>query len=134
MTTLDQVVRIKTPPFSGSIWLYKNDIYILFLNFKLKTKEEIITITKSSIEFINSGTTKNLLVLSDFTNVPVDSTFASDLKDLGTKTNQNNIKKSATLGVTGIKMFFASIYLKITGSKAQFFNTSEEALNYLSKY
>lgn len=102
--------------FSG--WFYKSEPVI-------KELEEIQAIVVA--EPLNS-----VLVLSDFrnTNISVDLLPIMNLASSATK---DYVKRTAVLGVTGVKRVLADLLTQITGQPLKYFDDELSALKWLTE-
>ena len=85
--------------------------------------DELIIILGSS-----SG---QLLFLANIENAVISPEFMKKAK-LNGKLFQDKIKKSAVVGVKGLKKMLMNSYIAFTGSKFKLFDSEEEALKYLT--
>ena len=72
----------------------------------------------------------SVLVLSDFS----DTSIAGDLltaMNAASKATKANVRKTAVLGVTGIKRQLADLLTRLTGQPLQYFDNIESAKNWL---
>jgi hypothetical protein len=72
----------------------------------------------------------SVLVLSDFS----DTYLGKDLMDLlveSSRLTKSHVKKTAVLGVRGIKRFLADTLIRMTGQALSFFDDEEEAKQWL---
>ena len=103
---------------------------VIFADYsEYKTLEEQISFLREAEAFILSKG-DDLLVLSDFSNVRGNAELMSEMKRAG-KEIEHKVKKSATIGITGLKKVFLSGYNLVVKDKVMAFNTQEQALDYL---
>jgi hypothetical protein len=74
----------------------------------------------------------SILVLSNFTNTEITTNLMSTLND-SSKLTKPHVKKTAVLGVTGIKRTLGDLLSKITGQSLMYFTTETEAMEWLVK-
>ena len=71
-----------------------------------------------------------MLVLSDFR----DTTIAGDLlsaMNAASRATKAHVRKTAVLGVTGMKRQFGDLLIKLTGQPLKYFDDVEAAKNWL---
>jgi hypothetical protein len=74
---------------------------------------------------------ENLLVLADFTDTYINNRVMDYLQGEVAKKAAEKSKKTATVGVTGIKGIFMNIYNTVTKAGARNFPDRESAKDYL---
>jgi hypothetical protein len=105
---------------------------IVYTDYKMKSPEEMLIVLEESIVFAKRIEAKGeqYLYLVDLTNVPITKEFGEKLME-GGKSHVNNVKRSAILGITGIKRMFFESYLFFSKSNMHSFQDKIKALNYL---
>ncbi len=81
---------------------------------------------------VTSAPLNSVLVLSDFR----DTTVAGDLlsaMNAASKATKAYVRKTAVLGVTGIKRQLADLLTKLTGQPLKYFDDIEAAKNWLAQ-
>ncbi len=91
-------------------------------------KEYINTIEKATEYFINQGT--DLLTLVDVNETYTNSTFVAKWKE-ATKKSRSHTKKSAVIGITGVKSILLNAINRFSDMSIKVFKTKEEALDWL---
>lgn len=74
----------------------------------------------------------NLLVLSDFSNTTVDNEGVRYLKNAESRQAAEKMKKSAVVGLDGLKRVLLNFYNAANGGNAKAFSTRAEALDWLA--
>jgi hypothetical protein len=74
----------------------------------------------------------SILVLSNFTNTEITTNLMSILNE-SSKLTKPHVKKTAVLGVTGIKRTLGDLLSKITGQSLMYFSTETEAMEWLTR-
>jgi len=105
---------------------------VLVVDYQLRSPKDMSDLLLDSIEHVEKMESQNkeFLILIDLTDVPVTKTFGEEMIT-GGKPHTKNAKKSAIVGVTGIKRLFFETYLLLSNSKMKSFKTKQEALEYL---
>jgi len=123
MQTIDTSKRI-------SFFPHKNQ-EILFIDYKgCKTKEQMITVLESAADVMRSSAGE-LLVLSDFSGTHGSVEFMDKAKKLGREVFKEKNKRSAVIGVTGLKKILLNGYNTFAADAIKPFDTKELALEYL---
>ena len=106
------------------------DQQIIFIDYtSCHSIDELIKCINDSVDIVKSMD-NNLLVMSDVTGIRVDGQFMEELKKAGAEF-EYKVKKSAVIGVTGLKKVFLSGYNLVVKNKVRAFDSKEEALDYL---
>ncbi len=74
----------------------------------------------------------SVLVISNFTNTEITNELMPILNQASKATNPH-VRKTATLGVTGIKRSLGDLLSRITGQKIMYFTNEAEAKEWLTK-
>ncbi|MGC8856810.1 MAG: STAS/SEC14 domain-containing protein, partial [Anaerolineae bacterium] len=74
----------------------------------------------------------SVLVLSDFRDTQIGSDLLSVLNEASART-KSHVHKTAVLGVTGIKRTLADLLTRLTGQPLMYFDSEEEAKEWLVK-
>ncbi|MEO8356974.1 MAG: STAS/SEC14 domain-containing protein [Chloroflexota bacterium] len=74
----------------------------------------------------------SVLVLSDFRDTTVGSELLSSMNDASTAT-KTHVRKTAVLGVTGMKRKLADILTALTGQPLKYFDDIESAKDWLAE-
>ena len=75
---------------------------------------------------------KSALVLTNFSNTEISSTVIPLLNEASKKT-QSHIRKTAVIGVSGIKRTLGDLLSRITGQPLMYFSNETEAKEWLTK-
>lgn len=76
----------------------------------------------------------DILVLSDFQNVPVTKAFIDEIKILAAEAVRAQKVKSAVLGITGIKRFLIKVYSQFSKDSPAVFSSYDEAIAFLVQH
>ncbi len=115
---------------AGVSWKKYKDTLVLICDYVgMETSEIIATFKIANSHIINSG--KKVRVLSNFTGCVLDKHVTSYLKNVESKMASQNMRRSAVLGITGIKKAALNFYNAATGGSAKAFHTPKEALDWL---
>jgi len=74
----------------------------------------------------------SVLVLSNFSNTEITANIMPLLNESSSKTKAY-VRKTAVLGITGVKRTLGDLLSKITGQPLMYFNTELEAKEWLTK-
>jgi len=111
-------------------WLNYKEKKILFIDLKGLEKEEMLTIVEEQKKIINESP-EPVLLLNDFNGTFASEEYMNRAKKYG-KEQKNKIKKTALLGIQGIKKFLVQVYIKFSGNvNTKLCNSIEEAKEYL---
>lgn len=111
-------------------WINHNNKKILYADYRdLQIPEMINQLIFESDIILKS--TEKVLYLGNFEGAIIESEFIKKAYELGKKTEPRN-KKSAIVGVDGMKTIFLNTYNMNTGGKNKAFNTEQKALEYLT--
>ncbi len=107
---------------------------IVYVDYRLKAPVEMNEILIEALRMVKETASQegkvNLLV--DQRGVPVSNKFIKN-EISSAKPYVPYIRKSAIIGVTGIKRLFLEMYILAAHSRIRAFNNKEEALDYLVK-
>lgn len=106
--------------------ILKQDFANLFFNIQA-VKNELAGVQ----EIVLSQPENSVLILSDFTNTEISGDLMSALNQ-ASKNTKPYVKKTAVLGVTGIKRTFGDLLSRITGQPLVYFSNENEALDWLA--
>tara|TARA_B100000809_G_scaffold261750_1_gene311238 strand:- start:963 stop:1334 length:372 start_codon:yes stop_codon:yes gene_type:complete len=118
--------NIPSPP----IWIKEKGKDILYTDYRLLPQTQVIRQFKDAIAMGNEKG-GDLLVLSNFENVPLTNSIVEEMKLLGAEVTKNKELKSALLGITGIKRFLLMVYRQFNKDQPLAFSTHQEAIDYL---
>lgn len=103
------------------------DFANLFFNIEV-VKNELAGVQ----EIVLNEPENSVLVLSDFTNTEISGDLMSVLNQ-ASKMTKPYVRKTAVLGVTGVKRTFGDLLSRITGQELVYFTNEAEALEWLTK-
>ncbi len=101
----------------------------LYCDLSNSTAAESIKLADELITLIGTAD-GNVLLLANVENAVISPEFMNKAKANG-KLFQHKIRKSAVVGINGLKKILIKSYIAFTGSKFTLFNSEEEALKYL---
>lgn len=115
----------------GSIsWKKYKETAVLICDYKNLPSAEIIALFKIANSKI-IGSDKRVRVLSDFSGCIVDKHITSYLKNAESKMAADNMRKSAVLGIAGLKKAALNFYNAATGGNSKAFTSARDALDWL---
>jgi len=82
-------------------------------------------------EIVTTQPENSVLVLSDFTNTEISGDLMP-IMNQASKLTKPYIRKTAVLGVTGIKRIFGDLLSRITGQPLVYFSNEADALAWLT--
>jgi hypothetical protein len=109
-------------------WIDYKGKRILFSDYQGLDNEEMIAQFKYETSIILKE--KEVLYLGDFHNSTISPDFMKMLNETGKQT-QSIIKKSAVVGITGLKSILMNSFNMISGVKAKSFDEITKAKEYL---
>jgi hypothetical protein len=117
-----------------SRWLEHNGQKILYQDFAnlFFNIEAVKNELEEVQEIVLNQPENSLLVISDFTNTEISGGLMSILNQ-ASKTTKPYIRKTAVLGVSGIKRTFGDLLSRITGQPLVYFTNETDALDWLTK-
>ena len=117
----------------AEIITYRNK-EILLVDYQLRSPTEMTNLLIDSIKHVEKivADNKELIILIDLTGVPVTKAFGEEMITGGVP-HAKHAKKSAIVGVTGLKLFFFETYLLLSNSRMKSFEKKEDALDYLAE-
>ncbi len=83
-------------------------------------------------DIVTNEPDNSVLVISDFTNTEISTDLMPILNE-SSKLTKQYVRKTAVLGVTGIKRTFGDLLSRITGQPLMYFSSEAEAKEWLSK-
>lgn len=107
--------------------IFYQDFSELFYNYDA-VKEELLEVQKTVVDQPKGS----LLVLSNFTDTTIAGDLMSALNESSALT-KDHVKKTAVLGVTGIKRRLADMLTKLTGQQLKYFDDEFAAKEWLVK-
>jgi hypothetical protein len=112
--------------YNGKKILYQ-DFSNLFFNTNA-VKEEL-----EQVEAIVLGEPKNsVLVISNFANTEITNELMPILNE-ASKATKSHVRKTATIGVTGLKRTLGELLSRITGQPLMYFTNEAEAKKWLTQ-
>ena len=114
------------------IWVDYKGKKVLFNDYTGLTTSDIVFLVMENKRRYDKDTKSDLLLLVDVTDCPFDHTVISAMEDIA-KAIKPRIKKSAVLGVTGLKAIVLKTINRVSDLKIVPFNSREEALEWLIK-
>ena len=117
-----------------SKWIEHNGTKILYQDFS-----NLFYNTKAFLEeleqvqqLVLQEPENSVLVISDFTNTEITNELMPILNEASNKT-KSHVRKTATLGITGIKRTLGDLLSRITGQPLMYFSNEKEAKEWLTK-
>jgi hypothetical protein len=115
-------------------WLTHNGKKIWFADYSGLRREEFIQVAYDThLQFIKDmqdEPPKSGLILTDVSGSVIDSLVYTTLRDTGLAVAPF-VKRTAVLGVTGIKLSFLNMAIYFTGITMRAFDTRKDALDWL---
>ena len=103
---------------------------ILVIDLKGLSKEEMLITVEEQKKIIDKAA-EPVLILNDFNNTIASKEYVNKAKKYGAE-QKHKIKKTALLGIQGIKKYLTQVYIRATGNKnTKIFDNMEEAKEYL---
>jgi hypothetical protein len=117
-----------------SKWIEYNGQKIFYQDFSNHFyNEKAITEELKEVEkIVLSQPHHSLLILSNFSNTEISSSLMPILNK-SAEASKAHIRKTAVLGVTGVKRALAEMLARITGHSLSYFTTETEAKEWLIK-
>lgn len=117
-----------------SKWIEHSGKKIFYQDFSnhFSNDKAVIEELQAVQELILRQPDHSTLVLSNFSNTEVTSTLMPLLNEASKKTS-SHIRKTAVIGVKGIKRTLGDLLTKITGQPLMYFNNENEAKEWLTK-
>src|SRR5690242_3420349 len=119
-------MRSRWVEFNGQKVFYQ-DFSNLFYNVEF-IKDELQNVQ----EVVLSEPENSVLVISDFTNTEISGDLMGILNQ-ASRATKLHVRKTAVLGVTGIKRTFGDLLSRITGQPLSYFSSETDALEWLTK-
>jgi hypothetical protein len=117
-----------------SKWLEHNGKKIFYQDFSnYFFNEQAVIEELNEVQAIVLGQPEDsVLVLSNFSNTEVTMNLMPLLNEASSKT-KSHVRKTAVLGVTGIKRTLGDLLSRLTGQPLMYFNDETEAKEWLTK-
>ena len=119
-------MKSKWIEYNGKKILYQ-DFSNLFFNTKA-IQEELAQVQ----EIVMGEPENSVLIISDFTNTEITNELMPILNEASRKTKPH-VRKTATLGITGVKRTLGDLLSRITGQAILYFTNEKEAKDWLTK-
>ena len=111
-------------------WIDYKGKKILFIDMKGAKSEEMLTIIEEQKKIIDESS-EPVLLLNDFRDTFASSEYMDRAKKYG-KEQKDKIKKTALLGIQGIKKILVRTYIMFSNNEnTKIFDNIEEAKEYL---
>lgn len=117
-----------------SKWVEQNGRQIFYQDFSnFFFNEKAVIDELREVQNIVLGQPKeSVLVLSNFSNTEITANLMPILNESSSKTKAH-VRKTAVLGITGVKRTLGDLLSRITGQQLMYFNTEAEAKEWLLK-
>ena len=117
-----------------SKWIEHNGKKIFYQDFSNNffNDKAVIEELNAVQEIILSQPERSTLVLTNFSSTEVTVTLMPLLNDASKKTS-SHIRKTAVMGVSGIKRTLGDLLSRITGQQLMYFTNETEAKDWLTK-
>ena len=118
-----------------SKWIEHNGKKILYQDFSnLFFNTQAVAEELSQVQQVVIGEPENsVLVLSDFRNTEVTNALMPLLNEASRNT-KSHVRKTATLGITGVKRTLGDLLSRITGQPIMYFENEKDAKEWLGYY
>jgi hypothetical protein len=117
-----------------SRWITHNSQRILYQDFSnLFYNSQVVKDELLSVQEVVLGEPENsVLVISDFTNTEITGDLMPIL-NASSKATKSHVRKTAVLGVVGIKRIFGDLLSRITGQPLMYFMNDLQAKEWLTR-
>lgn len=117
-----------------SKWVEQNGKQIFYQDFSnFFFNEKAVIDELREVQNVVLGQPKeSVLVLSNFSNTEITANLMPILNESSSKTKAH-VRKTAVLGITGVKRTLGDLLSRITGQQLMYFNTEAEAKEWLLK-
>ncbi|MCL4269444.1 MAG: hypothetical protein KJZ72_07860 [Anaerolineales bacterium] len=117
-----------------SKWIEYNGKNIFYQDFSNNFfNEKAVAEELSQVqEIVMSQPENSVLVISNFSNTELTASLMPILNESSSKTKAH-VRKTAVLGVSGIKRALGDLLSRITGQELMYFNSEAEAKEWLTK-
>jgi len=117
-----------------SYWIEYNGKKIFYQNFSnLHFNTGAVKQEMEKVQKIVLNEPKNsVLVLSNFTNTEITSELMPFLNE-ASRTTKSHVRKTAVVGIKGVKRYLGDMLSKITGQPLTYFSTEADAKEWLAK-
>jgi hypothetical protein len=116
-------------------WIKFRGEKVLFVDYANFKANEVLPQMRKAAELCNNSSFK-VLLLANFENVDLGKVserneILQEAYQLGLKVFNEKTKKSAIIGMSGIKKMFYNLYVRFSKHEIKLFDTKESALAYL---
>jgi hypothetical protein len=117
-----------------SKWIEHNGKKIFYQDFSNQffNEQAVIEELNAVQEIVMSQPENSVLVISNFSNTEVTMNLMPILNEASSKTKAH-VRKTAVLGVTGVKRTLGDLLSRITGQALMYFNNEFDAKEWLTK-
>ena len=117
-----------------SRWINHNSQRILYQDFAnlFYNSQAVIEELISVQEIVLHEPPNSVLVISDFTNTEITGELMPVL-NAASKATKTHVRKTAVLGVVGIKRIFGDLLSRITGQPLMYFSDDLQAKDWLTR-
>jgi len=113
-------------------WISHKGKDILYEDYTNLTGEQIAQLVPAITKLTEEKDYKDILLLLDLTNSFANKEATNAFGESG-KISKDRLKKTAVLGITGVKKVLLNFVTKVSNVDAKPFSTEEEAKDYLVK-
>lgn len=117
-----------------SKWIEHNGKQIFYQDFSnyFFNEKAVIDELNEVQSIVLSQAENSILVISNFSNTEITANLMPLLNESSSKT-KSKVRKTAVLGITGVKRTLGDLLSRITGQPLMYFNTEQEAKEWLTK-
>lgn len=117
-----------------SKWVEHNGKQIFYQDFSnyFFNEKAVIDELKEVQNIVMNQAENSTLVLSNFSNTEITANLMPLLNESSSKT-KSKVRKTAVLGITGVKRTLGDLLSRITGQPLMYFTTEQEAKEWLTK-
>ncbi len=117
-----------------SKWIEYNEKKIFYQDFSNNffNEKAVIDELQEVQSIVLSQPDSSVLVLSNFSNTEITANLMPVMNESSSKT-KSHVRKTAVLGITGVKRTLGDLLSRITGQPLMYFNTELEAKEWLVK-
>lgn len=114
-------------------YTYDSQRNVVFVDYTNLTPEQLV----AEVERVHSEARANLAgtrakVLVDVRGTLMSSDAVRALKE-STRSNSSIVEKTAVVGITGVKKILADAIARFSGTNTKYFDTKEDALEWLTR-
>ncbi len=117
-----------------SKWIEHNGKQVLYQDFSnfFFNEKSVVEELQEVQDIVLSQPENSVLVLSNFSNTEITANLMPILNESSSKT-KSHVRKTAVLGITGVKRTLGDLLSRITGQPLMYFNNEFEAKEWLTK-